>query len=242
MDNTLQSNESAVLRLRNLHMNYGKTRALKSVSLDIPRGKIVGILGPNGSGKTTLIKTIMGLLNGYTGEVHIAGHPPGPAANAHISYLPDRNHIPTWFTASQAIALFTDFYKDFDKNQALAMLESMKIPTNKKLRALSRGMQEKVQLSLVMSRRADLYVLDEPIGAVDPASREFIVETILRNFPECGSILLSTHIIADIEPILDVAVFIKEGEIVMQREVEQIREEHGASLDGLFREVFKHVY
>lgn len=242
MDNAPQLSESAILKLRSLSMNYGKTNALKGVNLDIPKGKIVGILGPNGSGKTTLIKIVMGLINNYKGEVCIAGHSPGSTANAHISYLPDRSHIPEWFTVSQAIYFFADFYKDFDKARAHAMLTSMKIPENKKLKALSRGMQEKVQLSLVMSRRADLYVLDEPIGAVDPASREFIIDTILRNFPESSSILLSTHIIADIEPILDVAVFLKDGEIVMHDEVEKIREEHGTSLDGLFREVFRNVY
>ena len=242
MDNTLHTSVDAVLKLRNLYMSYGKTHALRGVSLDIPKGKIVGILGPNGSGKTTLIKTVMGLINDYKGEVIIAGHLPGPAANAHISYLPDRSHIPEWLTVRQAVSFFADFYKDFDKDHAHAMLTSMKIPTNKKLKALSRGMQEKVQLSLVMSRRADLYVLDEPIGAVDPASREFIIDTILRNFPEGSSILLSTHIIADIEPILDVAVFLKDGKVVMHDEVEKIREEHGTSLDGLFREVFRNVY
>ena len=231
-----------ILQISNLHKYYGKTHALKGISLDIPKGKIVGVLGPNGSGKTTLIKTIMGLLSDYQGDVRIAGEAPGPTANAHISYLPDRSHIPTWFTASRAIDFFADFYQDFDKSQAQEMLKSMRIPPDKKLKALSRGMQEKVQLALVMSRRAGLYVLDEPIGAVDPASREFIIDTVLKNFPENSSILLSTHIIADIESILDVAVFLKAGEIVVHDEVDKIREERGASLDGLFREVFRNVY
>jgi len=231
-----------ILKISNLNKHYGNTQALKNLTLDIPKGKIVGVLGPNGSGKTTLIKTIMGLLSDYEGDVCIMGEKPGHRANSHISYLPDKSHIPTWFTVNQAIAFFADFYSDFDKAHAQEMLGSMKIPLGKKIKALSRGMQEKVQLSLVMSRRASLYVLDEPIGAVDPASREFIINTILKNFPESGSILLSTHIIADIEPILDVAVFLKEGEIVMNDDVDKIREEHGASLDGLFREVFRNVY
>jgi len=231
-----------ILQIRNLSKHYGKTHALKGINLDIPRGKIVGVLGPNGSGKTTLIKTVMGLINDYQGDVNILGNTPGPSANTHVSYLPDRSHIPTWFTVGRAIDFFADFYKDFDKAQAREMLSNMKIPTDKKIKTLSRGMEEKVQLSLVMSRRADLYVLDEPIGAVDPASREFIIETILKSFPESSSILLSTHIIADIEPILDVAVFLKEGEIVMHGEVDTIREERSASLDGLFREVFRNVY
>ena len=231
-----------ILQISNLSKYYGKFQALKDVNLDIPKGKIVGVLGPNGSGKTTLIKTVMGLLSDYEGDVRIMGEKPGHTANPHISYLPDRSHIPTWFTVSQAMKFFSDYYNDFDKTHARAMLESMKIPLGMKIKSLSRGMQEKVQLSLVMSRRAGLYVLDEPIGAVDPASREFIIETILKNFPEGGSILLSTHIIADIESILDIAVFLKEGEIVMHDEVDKIREEQGASLDGLFREVFRNVY
>ena len=231
-----------ILQISNLNKFYGKTHALKGINLDIPVGKIVGILGPNGSGKTTLIKTIMGLISDYTGEVCIAGQAPGPVANGYISYLPDRNHIPLWFTVSRAVRFFEDFYQDFDKDRVHQMLESMNIPLDKKIRSLSRGTREKVQLALIMSRRARLYVLDEPLGAVDPASREFIIETILKNFPEGSSIMLSTHIIADIEPILDTAVFLREGEVVMHNEVDAIREEHGASLDGLFREVFRNVH
>ena len=230
-----------MLEIKNLHKSYGKTHAVKGISFEVEKGKIVGLLGPNGSGKTTIIKTIMGLMADYTGEVSIAGMPPGVEANNHISYLPDVSHIPTWFKVNQAIAFFSDFYKDFDAARAKNMLEAMKIPLDKRLRALSRGMQEKVQLSLVMSRRAKLYILDEPIGAVDPASREFIIGTILKNFNEEGAILLSTHIIADIEPILDVAIFLKEGEIVLNDEVDKIREENNNSLDQLFREVFKNV-
>ena len=231
-----------ILEIRNLSKNYGKTRAVKNVSFDIAPGRIVGVLGPNGSGKTTIIKTVMGLLSDYSGEVNIGGENPGYLANRHISYLPDVSHIPTWFKVRGAVDFFADFYEDFDKERANNMLESMSIPLNKKIRALSRGMQEKVQLALIMSRRARLYVLDEPIGAVDPASRDFIVNTILKNFNEEGSILLSTHIIADVEPILDEAIFLKEGEIVLNDNVEKIREEQNTSLDGLFREVFKNVY
>ena len=231
-----------ILQISSLSKYYGKTHALKGISLDIPKGKIVGLLGPNGSGKTTLIKTVMGLASDYQGDVRILGKAPGPEANAHISYLPDRSHVPTWFTANRAITFFADFYNDFDKAKAKEMLKSMGIPLDKKIKTLSRGMQEKAQLSLVMSRRADLYVLDEPIGAVDPASRDLIINTILKNFPEGSSILLSTHIIADIESILDVAIFLKDGEIVIHDDVDKIREEHGTSLDGLFREVFRNVY
>jgi len=200
------------------------------------------VLGPNGSGKTTIIKTVMGLLSDYGGDVRIMSETPGFLANRHISYLPDVSHIPTWLTVNQAIGFFSDFYQDFDTEKARGMLADMKIPTDKKLKTLSRGMQEKVQLSLVMSRKAKLYVLDEPIGAVDPASREFIIDTILRNYSEDSSILLSTHIIADIEPILDVAIFIKDGEIVLHDEVDKIREDNDNSLDQLFREVFRNVH
>ncbi|MCL2851432.1 MAG: ABC transporter ATP-binding protein [Defluviitaleaceae bacterium] len=231
-----------VLEIKELSKNYGKTQALKGVSFDIPKGKIVGVLGPNGSGKTTIIKTVMGLLSDYGGDVRIMSETPGFLANRHISYLPDVSHIPTWLTVNQAIGFFSDFYQDFDTEKARGMLADMKIPTDKKLKTLSRGMQEKVQLSLVMSRKAKLYVLDEPIGAVDPASREFIIDTILRNYSEDSSILLSTHIIADIEPILDVAIFIKDGEIVLHDEVDKIREDNDNSLDQLFREVFRNVH
>ena len=224
-----------ILQIKNLTKHYGKFTALQNISLNIPKGKIVGILGPNGSGKTTLIKTIMGLLSSYQGDVTIAGEGPGPKANTHISYLPDKTHIPAWFTPAQAIAFFTDFYQDFNTARAQEMLQRMSIPMDAKIKTFSKGMSEKVQLSLVMSRQASLYVLDEPIGAVDPASREFIINTILKNFPEESSILLSTHIIADIEPILDIAVFLKQGEIIMADDVDKIREEHEMSLDGLFR-------
>jgi len=231
-----------ILSIKDLSVHYGKFAALSNVSANIPKGKIIGLLGPNGSGKTSLIKTVMGLVNNFTGIVEIAGLPPGAKANAHVSYLPDRNHIPLWFTPKQAISFFADFYEDFDSERAVEMLTRMGLPLDKALNTFSLGMQEKVQLALVMSRRAALYVLDEPLGAVDPASREFIINTILKNYPDGGSILLSTHIITDIEPILDRAIFLKKGELVMDDEVDTLREQHGMSLDGLFREVFKHAY
>ncbi|MCL2575852.1 MAG: ABC transporter ATP-binding protein [Defluviitaleaceae bacterium] len=231
-----------ILQINNLNKNYGKFQAVKDLSFNVEKGQIVGLLGPNGSGKTTLIKTIMGLMTDYDGNVSIDGEKPGYVANKHISYLPDTAHIPRWLTVNQSIQFFADFYEDFDANRAKEMLTKMQIPLDKKLKALSRGMQEKVNLSLVMSRRAKLYILDEPIGAVDPASREFIIETILKNFNEDGAILISTHIIADIEPALDRAIFLRQGELVLDDDVEKIREEKGQSLDELFREVFKNVY
>ena len=231
-----------IMEVKNLAKSYGRSIALNGISFNVPKGKIVGVLGPNGSGKTTLIKIIMSLLSGYTGEVLVKGLPPGTEANKLVSYLPDVGHLPPWFKVCEAINLFADYYTDFEKSRAEQMLTSMKIPFDKKIKKLSRGMQEKVQIALVMSRRASLYLLDEPIGAVDPASREFILDTILRNFPEDSSILLSTHIIADIEPVLDIAIFLKDGEIVLNDEVDNIREDKNTSLDQLFREVFRNVY
>lgn len=242
MDNGTELITDEILNIHNLSKNYGKKAALNDISFNIPSGKIVGLLGPNGSGKTTLIKIIMGLLQDYTGEVRIKNLLPGHDANKYISYLPDVSHIPTWFTVNQAIAFFVDFYEDFDSSLATSMLDTMKIPRDKKIKTLSRGMQEKVNLSLVMGRQAKLYILDEPIGAVDPASREFIIDTILRHFPAGSSILLSTHIIADIEPVLDAAIFLKSGQIVISDEAEKIREERNVSLDQLFREVFRNVH
>ena len=231
-----------ILDVQGLDKFYGKQHALKNLNLTIEPGKIVGLLGPNGSGKTTLIKTIMGLMPDYTGHVSINGNSPGQLANAQISYLPDQAHMPRWLTVNECIKFFADFYTDFNAQKAADMLNKMQIPLNKRLKALSRGMQEKVSLSLTMSRSAKLYILDEPIGAVDPASREFIIDTILTNFDPEGSVMLSTHIIADIEPILDRAFFLREGEIIINDDVDVLREEKGQSLDELFREVFRNVY
>lgn len=227
-----------ILTVEGLSKSYGKHPALHNINLSIEPGQIVGLLGPNGSGKTTLIKTITGLLTSYTGAVTVVGHQPGLAANTHIAYLPDKAHVPTWLKVSQAVGLFADFYADFDRERALHMLSAMNIPLNKRLKNLSRGQGEKVQLSLVMSRRAKLYILDEPIGAVDPASRDFILDTIIKNYDRTASILLSTHIISDIEPILDRAFFLKDGQLIMSGDADDIREEHGASLDNVFRKVF----
>ena len=230
-----------LVSIENLSKRYAGVEALSGVSLNIPKGSIVGLLGPNGSGKTTLIKILMGLLSRYEGQVRIAGVAPGELANQHIAYLPDRSHIPTWFNVTEAIHFFADFYRDFNQNRAYAMLESMEIPLKKKIKTLSRGMQEKVGLALVMSRQAKLYILDEPIGAVDPASRDFIMETILKNYGEESSILLSSHIISDIESVLDRAIFLKMGKVIMDDEIDHIRSKNQKSLDELFREVFRNV-
>lgn len=232
---------SPLLKLENLSKKYGAVTALDNISLTIAPGQIVGLLGPNGSGKTTLIKTITGLLTDYSGQVNITGTPPGYLANSHIAYLPDRAHVPVWLKVSQAVELFADFYADFDKTRAIHMLETMKIPPHMRLKQLSRGQGEKVQLSLVMSRRAKLYILDEPIGAVDPASRDFILDIILKNYNRDASMLISTHIISDIESILDRAIFLRDGKVIIQGEADDIREAHGASLDSVFRQVFRNT-
>ena len=196
-------------------------------------------MGPNGSGKTTLIKIIMGLITDFTGEVNIISNKPGPSACADISYLPDKMHLPDWITGNEAIKLYSDFYADFNIKKAEEMLGSMDIPLNKRIKALSRGMQEKLQLALTMSRQSKLYVLDEPIAAVDPAARDYIMRTILSNCAEGSAILLSSHIINDIEPALDRVVFLKKGEILLEGETDGLRNERQTSIDGLFREVFK---
>lgn len=228
-----------MLELQNVSKTYGTKQALKNVSFSVPAGKIVGLLGPNGSGKTTMIKILTGLITDYTGRATIDGRSPGPETCAYVSYLPDRTALPTWLTVQEAARLFKDFYHDFDESRAFEMLGSMGIEPKKKIKALSKGMVEKLQLALVMSRRARLYVLDEPIAAVDPAAREYILRTILSNFGEDSAILLSTHLISDVESILDYTVFIKEGEITLAEDAESIRARTGQSIDQLFREAFR---
>ena len=228
-----------ILELEGITKQFGSQTALADLSLTIPEGKIVGLLGPNGSGKTTMIKIITGLISSHSGTAQICGHPVGPASSNLVSYLPDRLHLPSWLKVSEAVKFFADFYQDFDTVRANAMLERMQIPQDKSIKALSKGMCEKLQLVLVMSRQTKFYILDEPIAAVDPAARDFILQTILQNFAEGSSILISTHLISDIEAVLDDAIFLKEGQIVLHDNVEQIRTQNQKSLDQLFREVFK---
>lgn len=228
-----------VLEIKGLTKKYGAARALDDVTFSLPEGSVTGLLGPNGSGKTTLIKIAAGLLSDYAGSVRIAGRSPGAETKAVVSYLPDRPCLPPWMRVSGAVSLFSDFYADFDAEKASGMLEEMKIPPDKKIRALSKGMHEKLQLALVMSRRARLYILDEPIAGVDPASRDFILSAILKNFQENSSILISTHIISDVESIFDGIVVLKEGAVALCGDAESIRAQHGKSIDQLFREVFR---
>lgn len=217
---------------------FGSKKALSDVSFQIEPGHIVGLLGPNGSGKTTLIKLANGLLMPNQGTISVCGIPIGPETKARISYLPDKNYLSDWMKVSQVIDLFHDFYENFDRNKAYEMLKRLNIDASQKLKTLSKGTKEKVQLILVMSRNADLYLLDEPIGGVDPAARDYILQTILTNYNENGSILISTHLISDIEQVLDQVIFIKDGQINQMASVDDIRGQYHKSVDELFREVY----
>ncbi|MBR4062847.1 MAG: ABC transporter ATP-binding protein [Clostridia bacterium] len=228
-----------ILKCTGLSKRYGSVQALNRVDLTVERGKIIGILGPNGSGKTTLIKLINGLLTPTEGSILVGGEAPGVETKKIVSYLPDNSFLPSWMTAEQIIELFCDFYEDFRPELAYEMLDRLGVSKTTRLKNLSKGNKEKVCLILVMSRNAQLYVLDEPIAAVDPATRDYVISTIINNYNPEASVLISTHIIADIEPVLDEAIFINRGEIVLHKTVDEIREEKGMSVDALFREVFK---
>ena len=228
-----------ILECKALTKRYGGLAALDSVDLTLEKGRIVGLLGPNGSGKTTLIKLAAGLLTPSAGSVLINGMAPGVESKKLVSYLPERSYLPTEIRTADALAFFADFYEDFDKAKALDMLRSLHISEHTRLSQMSKGTREKMQLVLVMSRAAQLYLLDEPIGGVDPAARDYILDTILRNYSENATVLFSTHLIADSEKVLDDAVFIHQGRVTLQSSVDAIREEHGKSVDEVFREVFK---
>ncbi|HIW47978.1 MAG TPA: ABC transporter ATP-binding protein [Firmicutes bacterium] len=233
-------NEQPLIECKNLTKSYTTgTEALSHVSLTVGRGKIVGLLGPNGSGKTTLIKLLSGLLTPTQGDVCIDGHAPGIYTKSIVSYLPDRMYFPKWMRVNDILAFFADFYPDFDRKKALDMLSSLGIAPGEKIRRLSKGTQEKVQLVLVMSRKAQLYLMDEPIAGVDPAARDFILNTILTNYNEEGTVLLSTHLISDIERVLDEVIFLQNGHLVRQDSVDRIRETEGKSVDALFRDIFR---
>jgi ABC-2 type transport system ATP-binding protein len=228
-----------ILEYSHVTKQFGSLCALQDVSLTVEPGHIVGLLGPNGSGKTTLLKIASGLLVPTSGTVSICGLPVGPESKSRISYLPDKNYLSDWMKVSQIIDLFHDFYLNFDRNKAYEMLQRLDISPKQKLKTLSKGTREKVQLILVMSRNADLYLLDEPIGGVDPAARDYILQTILTNYNEQGSILISTHLISDVEQVLDQVIFLKNGVISLQSSVDDIRAQYEKSVDELFREVFQ---
>ena len=212
---------------------------MTDVSVTIGSGKIIGLLGPNGSGKTTLIKVLNGLLQPTQGEVLICGDKPGIDSKAKVSYLPDKMYFADWMKVKDLMEFFEDFYQDFDRRKAEEMCQTLGISMNDKMKKLSKGNKEKVQLILVMSRKAELYLLDEPIAGVDPAARDFILDTILNNYNENGTVVISTHLIADIEKILDEVIFIQKGKILVHEQVDNLREEKGKSIDSLFREMFK---
>ncbi|MGT2865583.1 ABC transporter ATP-binding protein [Streptococcus fryi] len=228
-----------LLQVHRVTKKYGKHTALDNLTLSIPSGKIIGLLGPNGSGKTTLIKLINGLLQPTSGEIVINGFRPSVETKKIISYLPDTTYLRDNMKVFDMLTLFEDFYEDFDRERAENLLNDLDISCDEKLKNLSKGNKEKVQLILVMSRKAKLYILDEPIGGVDPAAREYILKTIINNYSEEASVIISTHLISDIEPILDEAIFIRKGELVLQGNTDDLREEHGKSIDAIFRDVFR---
>ncbi|WP_347565239.1 ABC transporter ATP-binding protein [Pseudoflavonifractor sp. 60] len=228
-----------LIQCRGLYKTYGLRPALSDVNLEVGPGRIVGLLGPNGSGKTTLIKLLCGLIQPTTGTLAVDGSAIGTYTKSVISYLPDRMYFADWMRAVDLFDLFRDFYGDFDYEKAIAMCASLGIEPRDRLKTLSKGTKEKVQLVLVMARAAKLYLLDEPIAGVDPAARDFILRTILTNYNEEGTVLLSTHLISDIEKVLDEAIFLKQGRVMLHETVDTLREKEGKSVDALFRELFR---
>ena len=228
-----------LLTCTGLTKQYGSKAALDNLNLTLPRGRIIGLLGPNGSGKTTLIKRINGLLAPTAGQLYINGNEPGPDTKKVVSYLPERTYFNSWMKVNDILDFFCDFYADFRRNRAEDMLQRLGIDPTARLSTMSKGTKEKVQLIMVMSRDADLYCLDEPIGGVDPAARDYILQTIISNYNENASVLISTHLISDIENVLDDVIFIQNGHIRLHTSVDAIREQEGKSVDTLFREVFR---
>ena len=229
----------AILECKGLSKRFGRIQALEDINLSIEPGRVVGLLGPNGSGKTTLIKLANGLLTPTAGEILIDGRAPGKESKALVSYLPDKEYLPDWMSARQLMDFFADFYADFDRERAGEMLTRLGIDESMRIKHMSKGTREKVQLILVMSRQAKLYLLDEPIGGVDPATRDYILDTIIRNYNPSAAVVISTHLIADVEQVLDDVIFIQNGHVALQSSVDEIREEKGKSVDAYFREVFK---
>lgn len=230
---------SPVLECKDLTKSYGSTLALDHLNLTFEPGRIIGLLGPNGSGKTTLLKLINGLLQPTSGQVYIDGKLPGPQTKALVSYLPDRTYLSDWMKVKEIFSFFKSFYADFDQARAYDMLHNLDIDENARLKTLSKGNKEKVQLILVMARKARLYLLDEPIGGVDPAARDYILKTIISNYDEEATLLISTHLIQDVEQIFDEIIFLNKGKAVLQGAVDDIRSAKGMSIDALFREEFK---
>ncbi len=228
-----------LLQCKNITKNYGDKEILKNINLTISSSKIIGLLGKNGTGKTTLIKLINGLLTPTTGEILVNGKPLGIESKLSISYLPERTYLDKSMTVNDTVKYFTEFYQNFNPKKAYKLLKDLNLDCNQKLQKMSKGMQEKVQLVLVMSREADLYILDEPLGGVDPATRDYILDTILSNFKDGSSVLISTHLISDIERILDEVIFIDSGKIILQEDADTLRNKEKESIDEIFRRKFK---
>lgn len=229
----------AILECISLSKSYGSVKALENIDLAVEPGRVVGLLGPNGSGKTTLIKLANGLLQPSSGRILIGGRAPGPETKAAVAYMPERLELPEWTRVRKLVDFFADFYADFDRERAAALLSRLGIDGESRLRQLSKGLRQKVQLSLVMSRRAKLYLLDEPFGGMDPASRDLMLETVMESREPGAAVLISTHLITDVEPILDDVVFIDRGGVRLASPAAQLREREGKSVDELFREVFR---
>ena len=228
-----------ILECKDLSKRFGSVQALDMVNLTIEPGRVIGLLGPNGSGKTTLLKLANGLLTPTAGEILIDGEAPGRESRSLVSYLPDKPYLADWMKVRQLLDFFEDFYDDFDRDRAMEMLLRLNIGEDMRIKEMSKGTREKTQLILVMSRKAKLYLLDEPIGGVDPATRDYILDTIIRNYNPDAAVVISTHLIADVEQVLDDVIFIDKGRVVLQSSVDEIREERVMSVDQYFREVFK---
>lgn len=239
MNETNATSLTPLLVCQNLSKQYGSFTALFPMNLIIPKGRIVGLLGPNGSGKTTFIKLLNGLITKSSGDIQVDGNPIGVESKKVISYLPDRTYLNMSNTVNEILDLFEDFYEDFDRSRALSMLESLGIDSKTRLKTMSKGTKEKVQLILVMSRNAKLYILDEPIAGVDPAARDYILRTIIQNYNPNATVIIATHLISDIEQILDDVVFLQNGQVTLYTSVEEIRATHSKSVDEYFREVFR---
>ena len=229
-----------LVKVRGLEKSYGSQPVLKGLNFDFQENQIIGLLGPNGCGKTTLIKILTGLINDYHGEVLIDGHKPDEYTKSIVAYLPERTYLANWMRPIDAINYFADFYKDFDRNKALEMLHTFQLSETQKIKAMSKGMKEKVQLLLVMSRAARIYILDEPLGGVDPAARDFILDTIMTNLPQGSTMMLSTHLIYDVERIFNRVLMISQGNVVVDSDVDRIHAD-GKTIEQLFKEVFRYA-
>lgn len=232
---------STLIKVEGLSKSYGKQKVLENISFNVEAGQIVGLLGPNGSGKTSLIKILSGLINDYSGTVEINGNRPGKETKKIVSYMPEKTYLADWMRPIDAVSMFSDFYMDFDKNKAMELLNRFQLPLKQKAKTMSKGMQEKLQLTLVMCRQANLYLLDEPLGGVDPAARAFILDLIMNNYAENSSVILSTHLINDLEQIFDHALMIGQGKVLLDAPVSEIHES-GKSLEDTFKEVFRYAW